>query len=107
MSAYRYAPGAGGSGVMGSGAPPRSDNRCSRWSVQFEKYSQPSSMSHAPPPYSCTRVRALNPSLSRSRSEEHTSELQSLMRNSYAVFCLKQKNQTTRKQNQDRNTTYE
>src|SRR3546814_6724887 len=26
------------------------------------------------------------------RSEEHTSELQSLMRNSYAVFCLKTKN---------------
>src|SRR3546814_10028108 len=26
-----------------------------------------------------------------SRSEEHTSELQSLMRNSYAVFCLKTK----------------
>src|SRR3546814_7541214 len=26
-----------------------------------------------------------------SRSEEHTSELQSLMRTSYAVFCLKQK----------------
>src|SRR3546814_4735467 len=26
------------------------------------------------------------------RSEEHTSELQSLMRHSYAVFCLKQKN---------------
>src|SRR3546814_8066865 len=26
-----------------------------------------------------------------SRSEEHTSELQSLMRNSYAVFCLKKK----------------
>src|SRR3546814_10722875 len=29
------------------------------------------------------------------RSEEHTSELQSLMRISYAVFCLKQKNNTT------------
>src|SRR3546814_8519057 len=28
-----------------------------------------------------------------SRSEEHTSELQSLMRNSYAVFCLKKKKQ--------------
>src|SRR3546814_10010787 len=28
------------------------------------------------------------------RSEEHTSELQSLMRISYAVFCLKKKNQT-------------
>src|SRR3546814_7801848 len=27
----------------------------------------------------------------RIRSEEHTSELQSLMRNSYAVFCLKKK----------------
>src|SRR3546814_6734814 len=32
------------------------------------------------------------------RSEEHTSELQSLMRNSYAVFCLKNNKQTiTRK----------
>src|SRR3546814_10764556 len=28
------------------------------------------------------------------RSEEHTSELQSLMRISYAVFCLKKKNET-------------
>src|SRR3546814_1405240 len=28
------------------------------------------------------------------RSEEHTSELQSLMRISYAVFCLKKKNNT-------------
>src|SRR3546814_7963130 len=28
------------------------------------------------------------------RSEEHTSELQSLMRSSYAVFCLKKKNNT-------------
>src|SRR3546814_3537872 len=30
----------------------------------------------------------------KARSEEHTSELQSLMRISYAVFCLKQKKQT-------------
>src|SRR3546814_1346744 len=29
------------------------------------------------------------------RSEEHTSELQSLMRISYAVFCLKKKNRTS------------
>src|SRR3546814_6339039 len=29
------------------------------------------------------------------RSEEHTSELQSLMRISYAVFCLKKKQRTT------------
>src|SRR3546814_3371871 len=31
----------------------------------------------------------------RKRSEEHTSELQSLMRISYAVFCLKKKQQQT------------
>src|SRR3546814_10296437 len=31
------------------------------------------------------------------RSEEHTSELQSLMRISYAVFCLKKKMKTRRK----------
>src|SRR3546814_979020 len=30
------------------------------------------------------------------RSEEHTSELQSLMRTSYAVFCLKKKKETTK-----------
>src|SRR3546814_9605744 len=35
----------------------------------------------------------------RDRSEEHTSELQSLMRISYAVFCLKKK-KTKKKQNQ-------
>src|SRR3546814_2074465 len=49
------------------------------------------------------RSRALRPRLARPpgsslqslqarRSEEHTSELQSLMRISYAVFCLKKKN---------------
>src|SRR3546814_2611000 len=32
--------------------------------------------------------------MARPRSEEHTSELQSLMRISYAVFCLKKKNTT-------------
>src|SRR3546814_10125169 len=31
------------------------------------------------------------------RSEEHTSELQSLMRTSYAVFCLKKKTKETNK----------
>src|SRR3546814_1241472 len=34
------------------------------------------------------------------RSEEHTSELQSLMRISYAVFCLKKKTKHKNKQNQ-------
>src|SRR3546814_488513 len=41
--------------------------------------------------------------LSTRRSEEHTSELQSLMRISYAVFCLKKK---TNKHKHNRNTTY-
>src|SRR3546814_10562400 len=35
--------------------------------------------------------------LSARRSEEHTSELQSLMRISYAVFCLKKKKNSTHK----------
>src|SRR3546814_4177551 len=35
--------------------------------------------------------RRLTEELTLSRSEEHTSELQSLMRISYAVFCLKKK----------------
>src|SRR3546814_5224364 len=41
------------------------------------------------------RLRGLvcTSSLDLGRSEEHTSELQSLMRISYAVFCLKKKNQ--------------
>src|SRR3546814_4539307 len=34
------------------------------------------------------------PGMNRVRSEEHTSELQSLMRISYAVFCLKKKTNT-------------
>src|SRR3546814_2869974 len=44
-------------------------------------------------------------SVRRLRSEEHTSELQSLMRNSYAVFCLKKKKETN-KFNQIENTHY-
>src|SRR3546814_7684620 len=40
----------------------------------------------------CQRDRHRPPFFDERRSEEHTSELQSLMRISYAVFCLKQKN---------------
>src|SRR3546814_2367875 len=39
------------------------------------------------------RLTKIASSMQRMRSEEHTSELQSLMRNSYAVFCLKKKQQ--------------
>src|SRR3546814_6285964 len=43
----------------------------------------------------CASVRHRPPSPRRNRSEEHTSELQSLMRISYAVFCLKKKKNIT------------
>src|SRR3546814_4641991 len=53
---------------------------------------------HTGKPYARTTVNAR---VSTVRSEEHTSELQSLMRISYAVFCLKKKkiitHTTTRK----------
>src|SRR3546814_5688936 len=41
-------------------------------------------------------IKAQSVSLPYPRSEEHTSELQSLMRISYAVFCLKKKHQHRR-----------
>src|SRR3546814_4430130 len=45
----------------------------------------------APGPTKLTIARR-STTLTTARSEEHTSELQSLMRISYAVFCLKKKN---------------
>src|SRR3546814_5980226 len=39
----------------------------------------------------CSETKASPPPRRSTRSEEHTSELQSLMRISYAVFCLKKK----------------
>src|SRR3546814_6891201 len=42
-------------------------------------------------------LELFKPFVMKARSEEHTSELQSLMRNSYAVFCLKKKKHTKRK----------
>src|SRR3546814_1036729 len=44
----------------------------------------------------CTVARSTAPPAT-TRSEEHTSELQSLMRISYAVFCLKKKKKTQNK----------
>src|SRR3546814_3186729 len=71
----------------------------------------------------CLRMRAIVPrlhieasglhpsrfvSVQYLRSEEHTSELQSLMRISYAVFCLKKKKytQTLTTQHSTNNTTH-
>src|SRR3546814_5203776 len=39
-------------------------------------------------------TKAFSDIFTQGRSEEHTSELQSLMRISYAVFCMKKKNRT-------------
>src|SRR3546814_5843731 len=44
-------------------------------------------------PASAAHLRACSNRAAIPRSEEHTSELQSLMRISYAVFCLKNKKQ--------------
>src|SRR3546814_2082370 len=58
-----------------------------------------SSINGSPTSTSTPKATADIPPINRAerttmRSEEHTSELQSLMRNSYAVFCLKTKNNT-------------
>src|SRR3546814_3370555 len=54
------------------------------------------------PPDQPARSHHLHPRRRPQRSEEHTSELQSLMRISYAVFCLKKKKQKVK---QTQNTT--
>src|SRR3546814_1192675 len=58
---------------------------------------------------SCMQLKSPKPpsirSISAHRSEEHTSELQSLMRKSYAVFCLKKKKY--KKFTKNHNTTNE
>src|SRR3546814_8218887 len=54
----------------------------------------PRGVSRFPLPALSAESHASNRRLAEARSEEHTSELQSLMRISYAVFCLKKKNKT-------------
>src|SRR3546814_3347426 len=69
----------------------------------------PSAPRRAPIPaeskLACTNVSPLGrrPAYT-TRSEEHTSELQSLMRRSYAVFCLKKKNTYINNQQDKLNT---
>src|SRR3546814_10717238 len=48
---------------------------------------------YPPHPREAVRVERMDRQQAKARSEEHTSELQSLMRISYAVFCLKKKKQ--------------
>src|SRR3546814_6828525 len=105
-----------------TGTPPRLDGRTIDWaSVEWQPGDEAPSFLSAmttravAPQLSCaiTRTteathRVIRESLDRSplytgmigargpRSEEHTSELQSLMRISYAVFCLKKKKQANK-----------
>src|SRR3546814_3021385 len=51
-------------------------------------------------PAAIARQAAYRAIAAGARSEEHTSELQSLMRISYAVFCLKKKKKTSKSQTQ-------
>src|SRR3546814_2057713 len=90
---------------------PRRILPCSRWtcrdhnaagdfpSYQRQNTSRCQSASPRLPRHSQTGPGG--PTLGEMRSEEHTSELQSLMRISYAVFCLKKKKQhdTTKSKN--------
>src|SRR3546814_4023126 len=67
-----------------------------RWRIgtEHEKFVYAKSDLHAPSYDEPGGIRDLLTGLTEfGRSEEHTSELQSLMRISYAVFCLKKKKQ--------------
>src|SRR3546814_9403832 len=62
------------------------------------------SISAGPPRLRLKKSRSNNRNRIVCRSEEHTSELQSLMRISYAVFCLKKKKTQHTQLNIQRNT---
>src|SRR3546814_5954466 len=70
-------------------APDRSENE--RPFGQVRDHASSSSSSAGAPPTKCGTPRSTPWKPISGRSEEHTSELQSLMRISYAVFCLKNK----------------
>src|SRR3546814_8445016 len=77
----------------GSHAARRSERRYALWCEHHFRIRQQASAERARAG-PCPRSRELRGSgriASTARSEEHTSELQSLMRISYAVFCLKKK----------------
>src|SRR3546814_969166 len=61
---------------------------------RFPPHAVPGDFDAYPNTRASDRSSIINCHSVRPRSEEHTSELQSLMRTSYAVFCLKQKNKT-------------
>src|SRR3546814_4853893 len=76
-------------------APPKQDIRGRGCLLKFphvENTSFPGQVGRGKNSLRFGKQRSKLPVPGRKRSEEHTSELQSLMRISYAVFCLKKKN---------------
>src|SRR3546814_1304014 len=69
------------------------DRRCRR--PRSERVEKPLRQREAPGPAVLSAGQHPQHLPAGNRSEEHTSELQSLMRISYAVFCLKKKNKHT------------
>src|SRR3546814_1111649 len=84
--------------------PPRRDSASVEMPMEASRIAaQPAGGSRSPTNAQAPRATSSGAS-PRARSEEHTSELQSLMRNSYAVFCLK-KNKLTKPHNHHPDTT--
>src|SRR3546814_6070850 len=65
--------------------------------ISLDEPVQAQPLPEPPAPVEVVAVPEVLPMPAQLRSEEHTSELQSLMRISYAVFCLKKKKNTIRK----------
>src|SRR3546814_6446054 len=70
----------------------------------FKRVGKSSAIEKRGVPWRQAARRRLPSAPPRLRSEEHTSELQSLMRSSYAVFCLKTKNKQHNRHNTTRKT---
>src|SRR3546814_7895827 len=92
---------------LGIGTPPSSESRAAILQVPLtgdsSRRNSSTAASHFTRPpridsISVGRCNSSNIPLTRiNRSEEHTSELQSLMRISYAVFCLKKKKKNNKR----------
>src|SRR3546814_3223296 len=100
---------------MSNCAPGRKARRARRWKTSSLEGPPPAASSGerrvggVPQPFGAVRApgveRDHGEAQAGQRSEEHTSELQSLMRISYPVFCLKKKNNKKPKQHKH-NSSY-
>src|SRR3546814_6860741 len=79
--------------LISTDAPCQPDGaQSARWQTDYHLFQyRPAHGGIAPRPTAFSVLCSQGGRHERERSEEHTSELQSLMRSSYAVFCLKKK----------------